>query len=232
MIRRVGTLTLLALSAIGCAARAVRVESESPGTLEPVMMPVNARALPTGTDLYVELDNRIGRGTRVGDLFSATVRHTVYAQNGARAVPAGAKVYGRVAALDRPSFPVEPMAIRLDFNRLVFGGRGYPFDAQIASTDLDERVPARSFNERVLLATTAIGALIGAAVTGGEIEGVLGGAAIGAVGGVVYSYARGGSSDAALPAGSHMTLRTTRPIALRSTTRAATTRRRSYRYTP
>jgi hypothetical protein len=226
MMRQVATLSLLALSAIGCA-RTVRVESESPGMLEPVMMPVNSRALPTGTDLYVALDNRIGRETRVGDMFSATVRHAVYAQNGARVVPAGAKVYGRVAALDEPSFAGGPTAIRLDFNRLVFGGRSYLFDAQIASTDLEERAPVRSFSDRVILVTTAIGAIIGAVVTGGEIEGVLGGAAIGAVGGVVYSYARGGVGDAALPAGSHMTLRTTRPIVLRSTTRAATTRRRT-----
>jgi hypothetical protein len=227
MVRQVGALALLALSAIGCA-RTVRVESESPGMLEPVMMPLNSRALPTGTDLYVALDHRIGRETRIGDLFSATVRHAVYAQNGARVVPAGAKVYGRVAALDEPNFPGEPTAIRLDFNRLVFGGRSYPFDAQIASTNLDERVPARGFSERIVLVTTAIGALIGAVVSGGGVEGVLGGAAIGALGGVVYSYARGGS-DVAMPAGSHMTLRTTRPIALRTAVRATTTRRRSYR---
>jgi hypothetical protein len=230
MNRYVGALSLLALSAIGCA-RMVRVESESPGTLEPVMMPANSRALPTGTDLYVELDNRIGRETRVGDLFSATVRHAVYAQNGARVVPAGAKVYGRVAALDEPSYAGEPTAIRLDFNRLVFAGRSYPFDAQIASTDLDTRVPARSLSERVILTTTAIGALVGAAISGGEISGIVGGAVVGAVGGVVYSYARRGGGDAALPSGTRMTLRTTRPVLLRSTTRAttATTRRRSYR---
>ena len=228
MVRQVGALSLLALSAIGCA-RTVRVESESPGILEPVMMPVNSRALPTGTDLYVELDNRIGRETRVGDMFSATVRHAVYAQNGARVVPAGARVYGRVAALDEPDFPGSPTAIRLDFNRLVFAGRSFPFDAQIASTDLDERRPARSFSEHIVLASTAIGALLGAAFSGGEVSGILGGAAIGAVGGVVYSYyARGGAGDVALPAGSRMTLRTTRPIWLRTTTRAVTTRRRTY----
>jgi hypothetical protein len=229
MVRQVGMLSLLALSAIGCA-RTVRVESESPGTLEPVMMPVNSRALPTGTDLYVELDNRIGRETRVGDMFSTTVRHAVYAQNGARVVPAGAKVYGRVAALDESNYPGDPTAIRLDFNRLVFGGRSYPFDAQIASTDVEERVPTRGFSERVILATTAIGALLGAAISGGEVSGIVGGAAVGAIGGVVYSYYMRGGGDVALPAGSHMTLRTTRPIVLRSTTRAtATTRRRSYR---
>jgi hypothetical protein len=228
MMRQVATLSLLALSAIGCA-RTVRVESESPGILEPVMMPVNSRALPTGTDLYVELDNSIGRGTRVGDMFSATVRHAVYAQNGARVVPAGAKVYGRVAALDEPNFPGEPAAIRLDFNRLVFGGRSYPFDAQIASTDLEERAPSRTFSERVILATTAIGALVGAALSGGEVSGIIGGAAIGAVGGVVYSYYARGGGEVALPAGSHMTLRTTRPIALRSIARTSTTRRRAYR---
>jgi hypothetical protein len=225
MMRQVGALSLLALTIVGCA-RTVRVESEAPGVLEPVVMPVNSRYMPTGTDLYVQLDHRIGtRETRVGDIFSATVRHAVYAQNGARVVPAGAKVYGRVTAIDAPVFPGEAAAIRLDFNRLVFGGRSYPFDARIATSDLETIEPQRSFSTRVILATTVIGALLGAAFSDGQIEGILGGAAIGALGGVVYTYARDGGS-AVLPAGTRMTLRTTRPVTLRSTTVRTNTYRR------
>ena len=217
MMRQVGALSLLALTTLGCA-RTVRVESEAPGILDPVVMPVNSRYMPTGTDLYVQLDNRIGtRQTRVGDVFSATVRHAVYAQNGARVVPAGARVYGRVSALEGSGFPGEPAAIRLDFNRLVFGGRSYPFDARIATSDLETIEPQRSFSQRVILATTAIGALLGAAFSDGDVGGILGGAVLGALGGIVYTYARDGG-EAVLPAGTRMTLRTTRPVTLRSTT--------------
>jgi hypothetical protein len=225
MVRQVGALALLALSALGCA-RTVRVESESAGALVPVVMPVSSRMLPTGTDLYVALDNRVGtRESRVGDMFSATVRHAVYAQNGARVVPAGAKVYGLIAGLDDSDYPGEVVRIRLDFNRLAFGGRTYPLDAVISQTDLETSRQRRGLSERVILAGAAIGALLGAAFGGGDVWGILGGAAIGGAAGAVYTYSRG-DIEAAIPAGSRMTLRTTRPITLRSAARATTTRRR------
>ena len=229
MVRQVGALSLLALSALGCATRTVRVESESSGALAPVVMPASSRYLPTGTDLYIQLDNRLGtRESRVGDMFSATVRHPVYAQNGARVVPAGAKVYGRVTSLDDSDYPGEAVRIGLDFNRLVFNGRTYPFDAVISQTNLETTHERRGFSERVILIAAALGGVLGAVVSGGEIEGILGGAAIGGAAGAVYTYTRG-DIEAALPAGSRMTLRTTRPITLRSAARATTTRRRSTR---
>jgi hypothetical protein len=210
MLRQVGALSLLALTALGCA-RQVRVESVSTGALAPVVMPVSSRMLPTGSDLYVELDHRIGtRESRVGDMFSATVRHPVYAQNGARVVPAGAKVYGRVVRLDDSDYPGEVVRVGLDFNRLVFGGRSYPFDAVISQTAVETSQERRGLSERVILIAAAIG-------------GVLGGAAIGGATGAVYTYARG-DIEAALPAGSRMTLRTTQPIVLRAA--STTTRRR------
>jgi hypothetical protein len=225
MLRQVGALSLLALSALGCA-RTVRVEAESRGALAPVVMPVSSRVLPTGTDLYVQLDHRIGtRESRVGDMFSATVRNPVYAQNGARVVPFGAKVYGRVAALDDSDYPGEVVRIRLDFNRLVFGGRSYPFDAVISQTNLETTRERRGLSERVILIAAAIGGVLGAAVTGGELGGILGGAAIGGAAGAVYTYSRG-DIEAALPAGSRMTLRTTQPILLRTAARGSTNRRR------
>jgi hypothetical protein len=223
MLRQVGALSLLALSALGCA-RQVRVESVSSGALAPVVMPVSSRMLPTGTDLYVELDHRIGtRESRVGDLFSATVRHPVYAQNGARVVPAGAKVYGRVATLDDSDYPGEVVRVGLDFNRLVFGGRSYPFDAVISQTAVETAQERRGLSERVILVAAAIGGVLGAVITGGDVGGILGGAAIGGATGALYTYARG-DIEAALPAGSRMTLRTTQPIVLR--TAFTTTRRR------
>jgi hypothetical protein len=232
-------LALLALSAVGCA-RQVRVESESPGMLAPVVMPVSARYLPAGTDLYVQLDNRIDtRHSRVGDFFSATVRHAVYAQNGARVVPEGAKVYGRIAGLEDSDYPGEVAKIRLDFNRLAFGGRSYPFDARIAQTDLESFTEHRGLAPQVILVGTALGAALGAVFSGGEAGGILGGAVVGALAGTAFTYYRG-DIEAGLPAGSRMTLRTTQPVALRAPYRATyrssgsyqgrrtTTRRRPY----
>jgi hypothetical protein len=229
MTRKVGALALLTLSTLGCAQRTVRVESVSSGSLAPVVMPVNSRMLPTGSDIYVQLDHRIDtRSGRTGDMFSATVRHPVYAMNGARVIPAGAKVYGRVLDLDDSDYPGEEVKIRLDFNRLVFGGRSYPFDAVISQTNLEQSQQRGGFSERVMLIAAAIGGVIGAVVSGGEIEGILGGAAIGGAAGAIYTFSRG-DIEAALPAGSRMTLRTTQPITLRSAVRTTTTRRRANR---
>jgi hypothetical protein len=230
MVRQVGALALLALTTLGCAARQSRIESQSAGILgppiPPVVMPLNARMLPTGSDLYVQLDRRIGtRESRIGDPFSATVRHAVYAQNGARVVPAGAKVYGRVTGLDDSDYPGEDTQIRLDFNRLVFGGRTYPLEAVVTMTELETSQERNGLSERVILVGTAIGAALGGLVTGGEVEGFLGGAAVGALAGTVFTFLRG-DIEAALPAGSRMTLRTTRPIVLRPVARATTARRR------
>jgi hypothetical protein len=229
MVRQVGALALLAVSVSGCAARTVRVETESSGSLAPVVMPASARALPTGSDVYVQLDNRIDtRSSRVGDTFGATVRYPVYAMNGARVVPRGAKVYGRVVELDDSDYPGEEVKIRLDFNRLVVGGRSYPFDAVISQTNIETSSEHRGLSERVILIGAAIGGVLGAVVTGGEIGGLVGGAALGGVAGAAYTYLRG-DIEAALPAGSRLTLRTTQPITFRAPVRATTTRRRSYR---
>jgi hypothetical protein len=228
MVRQVGALSLLALSAVGCATQPMRVEAVSSGTIAPVVMPIDARALPTGSDVYVQLDNRIDtRYGRAGDVFSATVRHPVYAMNGARVIPAGAKVYGRVTNLDDSDYPGEPVRIQLDFNRLVFGGRSYPFDAVISQTNLEEYQQLGGISGRLVAITAAIGGVLGAVFSGGEIGWFLGGAAIGGAAGALYSYSRG-DIEAALPAGARMTLRTTRPILLRAPVRATTTRRRSY----
>jgi hypothetical protein len=230
MRRQVGALSLLAVSTLGCVAtQPVRVESVSSGSLAPVVMPVNARMLPTGADVYVALDNRIDtRSGRAGDVFSATVRHPVYAMNGDRVIPAGAKVYGRVLELDDSDYPGEEVRIRLDFNRLVFSGRSYPFDAVISQTNLEEFQQQGGISERLMLITAAIGGVLGAIFSGGEIEWALGGAAIGGAAGALYSWSRG-DIEAAIPAGARMTLRTTRPILLRAPARATTTRRRTYR---
>jgi hypothetical protein len=227
MLRQVGALALLALTTLGCAARSARIEDQAAGVVvPPVVMPVNARMLPTGTDLYVRLDNRVdSRESRVGDVFTATVRHAVYAQNGARVVPAGAKVYGRVTALDDSDYPGEGTRISLDFNRLSFGGRSYPLEALVTQTAVETSRERRGLSERVILIGAALGAALGGIVSGGEIEGVLGGAAVGALAGTAFTFVRG-DVEVALPAGSHMTLRTTRPITLRPTPRATNYRRR------
>jgi hypothetical protein len=214
---RLGTVIVIAGAVIGCA-RTATVQSEVAGGVEPVMStgvtPVNARTLPSGVDLELSLDQAIGtKQSRVGQEFTATVRNTVHAQNGRVVVPAGAKVHGRVTGLDDSDHPGEAAAIRLDFERLVFNGRSYPFEARITATQL-ETSRDRNVSGRDVAVGAAAGAVLGAIVGEGDLQKILGGAAIGAAAGTVIALGVG-DTEATLPAGARMNVRTTQSVALR-----------------
>ena len=217
MWKQLGILAVVTSATLGCA-RTATVESEAGGTLEPVMStgvtPVNARTLPSGVDLELTLDQAIGtKHSRVGQEFSATVRNTVHAQNGRVVVPAGAKVYGRVTGLDDSDHPGEAAAIRLDFERLSFNGRSYPFEARITATNLETARDRRVGVGDVAIGAAA-GAVLGAIVGEGDLRKILGGAAIGAAAGTVIALGVG-DTEATLPTGARMNVRTTQTVALR-----------------
>jgi hypothetical protein len=164
--------------------------------------------------MSLTLDQAIGtKNSRVGQEFSATVRNDLYAQNGRLVVPAGAKVYGHVTGLQDSRSPTEPAAIRLDFDRLVFNGRTYSFDADITATDL-ATTRDRGISGRDVATGAAAGAVLGAIIGKGDISKILGGAAIGAAAGTVISLGTG-TTEATLPAGTRMDVRTTQSVALR-----------------
>ena len=207
----VGALAVAAVTVIGCA-RSGRVVSESPGAVYGGVVPVDARTLPSGVDMQLRLDQAVGtRQSRVGQDFTATVRNTVYAQNGRVVVPAGARVHGRVTGL-REAQPGQPAVIRLNFERISFNRRSYPFEASITATDLE--TSGGGVRGRDVAIGAAAGAVLGAIISDASLRGILGGAALGAAAGTVISL---GTSDAqaTLPAGSTINVRTTQAVALR-----------------
>jgi hypothetical protein len=196
--------------ALGCS-RAVNVESESAGAV--AVTPVNSRTLPAGVDIEVALDQPIGtKHSSVGQEFRATVLNSVHAQNGRVAVPAGAKAYGHVTGLHGGSVD-RPAAIRLAFDRLVFDGRSYPFEASVTSTQLQTaREPG--VRGRDVGIGAAAGGVLGAIIGEGDIGKILGGAVLGAGAGTVVSLGRQGT-EPTLPAGTRLNVRTTQTVALR-----------------
>lgn len=214
------SLTALALGALAftACARQVEVESEPlPVTLPeaPQVVPSNASALPAGTRLEVRLDQELGtRSSTVGDEFTATVRAPVIAQNGDVVVPEGAKVIGRVSGLQRSERAGQAAAIRLEFQRLTFDGRTYPFEARIIATELEERGATREETLRDAAAGAAAGAVLGAVIGEGQLQNILLGGAIGAAAGTVISLGMG-DVDAVLPAGTEMQVQATQLVALR-----------------
>ena len=133
-----------ALLIAGCARQAI---VESTGDVAISSSPADARSLPTGTNVDVRLDQEIGtKSSKVGDNFTATVVSPIVATNGATAVPAGSKVYGKVTGLDNSDRVGEQAAIRIDFERIDVNGVSNPFYAKVAATNLETRgaAPRRS----------------------------------------------------------------------------------------
>jgi hypothetical protein len=213
MRTRIPVAILAGVLVIGCA-RQTRIESGGDVELNPT--PVDARTLPNGSTVTARLDNEIGtKVSKVGDSFSATVSEAVVAQNGATVVPAGAKLFGKVTGVDNSDHPGETAAIKVDFEQLSIDGRNYPFKAKVTATNLQTR-GGDSRNETLKKAGVgaAAGAVLGAVLSGGDLNKILLGGALGAAAGTVISLGTG-DVEAVLPAGTTMTLQTTQNVALR-----------------
>jgi hypothetical protein len=197
---------------VGCA-RQTRVESG--GEVELSATPVDSRTLPGGTTIEVRLDNEIGtKVSKVGDAFTATVENAIVAQNGTTMVPAGSKVYGKVTGVDNSDHVGEAAAIKIDFERLTVSGQDYPFNARVTATNLQSRGDSRETTLKKAGVGAAAGAVLGAVLSGGELDKILLGGALGAAAGTVISLGMG-DTEAVLPAGTRMTLQTTQVVSLR-----------------
>jgi hypothetical protein len=213
MKTRIATAVFAGVLAIGCA-RQTRIESG--GDVELTPTPADARTLPNGSVVNARLDNEIGtKVSKVGDTFSATVTDPVVAQNGVTVVPAGAKLFGKVTGVDNSDHPGETAAIKVDFEQLSINGRSYPFDAKVTATNLQSRGgDSRSETIKKAGVGAAAGAVIGAVLSGGDLDKILLGGALGAAAGTVISLGTG-DVEAVLPAGTVMSLQTTQAVALR-----------------
>jgi hypothetical protein len=197
----------------GCA-RQTRVESTGDVALSTT--PTSSSVLPSGSNLDVRLDQEIGtKSSKVGDSFTATVDKAVVTTNGETVVPAGSKVYGKVTGLDNSDHVGEPAAIKIDFERIDINGRSHDLSAKVTATNLQTRGgDTRSETLKKAGVGAAAGAVLGAVLSGGDLSKILLGGALGAAAGTVISLGVG-DVEGVLPAGTMMTLQTTRTVALR-----------------
>jgi len=166
--------------------------------------------------LEVRLDQEIGtKSSKVGDTFAATVNPAVIAQNGITAVPAGSKVYGKITGLDNSDRVGDAAAIRVDFERIDIGGSSHPFYAKVNATNLETRgADTRDETLKKAGIGAAAGAVLGGILSGGDLDKILIGGALGAAAGTVISLGMG-DVEGVLPAGTTMKLQTTRIVGLR-----------------
>lgn len=211
----IATLAAAALVLTACStARETTVESAG-GVAPSVSAPADNSSLPAGTTIEASLDQALGTGqSKAGDAFTATVTNAVHAQNGTLVVPAGAKIEGRVTALDDSDNATEPALIRLDFDRITFNGRSHPFEASIVkSSPVESGGTSSSERTRNIVIGGTAGAVLGAVLGDGDLDKIVIGGALGAAAGSIVSL--GTEMNATLPAGSTMTLRTSSNVQLR-----------------
>jgi hypothetical protein len=135
------------------------------------------------------------------------------ARDGSMVVPAGAKIEGRVTALDDSDNAAEPALIRLAFDRIRFNGYSYPFAATIVqSAPRQSGGQSAGATTRNIVIGGAVGAALGGLLSGGDLDKLVIGGAIGAAAGSVVSL--GTEMNATLPAGSTMTVRASEPTVL------------------
>jgi hypothetical protein len=173
------------------------------------------RTIPTGATLNATLDQSLGtKVSKAGDMFTATVSQTLYASNGSVVVPAGAKIEGRVTALDDSDNATEPALIRLTFDRIRFNGTSYPFAAAIVqSNPVQTSDQTKTEKTQKIVIGGAVGAALGGLLSGGDLDKIIIGGALGAAAGSIVSL--GTEVNATLPAGSQMTLRATQTTTIR-----------------
>ncbi|MFI5230626.1 MAG: hypothetical protein ACHQWU_16255 [Gemmatimonadales bacterium] len=207
------TITL-ALSAAALAACASTANVASSSGEVGSVTPVNARTLPAGASFQATLNQAIGtRSSHVGDQFTATVSSPLVASDGETVVPAGATVTGHVTGLHAGSVVGDQSVIRLDFDRLDFNGRSFPFDASVANVRVKNAVNNSGATKGAVTGAAA-GAVLGAIVSGGALSKIITGGLLGAAAGTVISLGTG-DMEAVIPDGSSMTLTSTTNVNLR-----------------
>jgi hypothetical protein len=211
----VALAALCALAACGASTqRTTTVESGGDVALATVT-PANNRTIPAGAMLTTTLDQTLGtKVSKAGDTFSATVSQALYASDGSLVVPVGAKIEGRVTALDESDNAAEPALIRLNFDRIRFNGQSFPFSATIVQSNAVQTSEQSSTERtRKIVIGGAVGAALGGLLSGGDLDKIVIGGAIGAAAGSIVSL--GTDVNATLPAGSAMTIQATQTTTVR-----------------
>jgi len=207
-------ITLAAALVAGACASGTRVESA--GEIAPAT-PMNGAVLPIGTTMRTRLNESIGtRSSHEGDEFTATVMESVRASNGVDAVPVGSMLFGRVTGLHHSAVPGEQAVIRLAFDSVRIRGMTYPFDGSITDVNVqtEQTDPTKASIAKEAGVGAIAGAALGAIIGGAELSKIITGGLLGAAAGTVISLGTG-STQAVIPSGTRMTVRSTEQVRLR-----------------
>jgi hypothetical protein len=159
-------------------------------------------SVPDGTEIQVRLDESVSsRTARPEDRVAATVATSV-SEGGRLAIPAGTEVGGIVQDVEKGHRPSKGGRLELSFDSLVMDGQRVAMRSRVV------RVEESGLDKGKAGLGALIGGVVGAVIDGKK--GALIGALVGGTGAVVASS----GDDVELPAGTVLTLRLERPLAV------------------
>lgn len=209
------THILLAAAAVFAVAgcRTASVQSGSTAAAAPPAIAAGSSELPAGTSLQVTLNDALSTDqSKQGDEVRATVTTPVKDSSGQTLVPTGTTVVGEVTGVAASPHAGEPAAIRVDFNRLELAGGETSISSEITDTQPEVNQNYGRAGKGAAIGGGS-GAILGA-VLGGSLKGAVIGGLLGAGAGTAISLGTG-DVQAALPAGTPMTLELTAPVSVR-----------------
>ncbi len=159
-------------------------------------------SVPDGTEIQARLEETVTSKTaRVEDRVTATIAEPVTVR-GQRAIAAGTELRGLVRRVERAQRPSKGGRLEIEFDTMMVGGRRVPMEARVVS------IEEGGVDKKRAGLGAIIGGVLGAVLDGGK--GAIIGAIVGGTGAVVASE----GEDVELPAGTVLTLRLDRPLAV------------------
>lgn len=183
---------------------------------EPTPRPVRM-TVPIGTTIAVRMDETLStKDSQPGQPFTATIADPIVGLDGTVLIPSGAKVRGRVTAVEKSDRVGETAVIKLAFESVSFDGRSYPLQATVVEANPERRTRTSTGEQAGKVAVgAAAGAVLGR-ILGKDTEGAIKGAVIGAAAGTAIAMGTA-DVDAVLPAGSRMVIRLDAPVEVEQT---------------
>ena len=176
----------------------------------------NIGSIAAGTTFALSAGQRVcTSGNSVGDRFTATLSEAVTASNGV-VLPAGSTVVLEVTGLKPSQQAGDNMRIAVAVRSITYAGKTYPVNGDVTYAQTEQVRAAGNSDAGKVLGGAAIGAVLGRIFSGksktkGTIIGAAGGAAAGAV--LAHQTAK---YDACIPSGGRMTVRLNQPLQIQA----------------
>jgi hypothetical protein len=167
--------------------------------------------IPAGSLIDARLDQELSTiNNKPGDLATGTVVAPV-AVDGRIVIPAGARVRGRVTAVEQSTEDDGATVMKLEFTEIEIANRSYPMEVSMIRAHPEMRSKTKSGEAAAQIGAGAVGGAILGRILGGDTKSTALGAIAGAATGTAIVL---GTRDsyAVLPAGSVVQLRTEEPM--------------------